>query len=226
MKNRIRKILTNLENVREDLLALSDDIWLSIDHNHSEALQEGVRFKLQYNEKLDSFNQLSSDLSRLVQRFTDTDLEPAPVPDVTSRSAKEQRERIIKELDRETAHGLDEDWRYKRPHGFILQGQPQIGVVTWRRVYELVCHQLAEQNSELFDSLPEHELFISNRGNQAFSRDPELLRQPMELTDGILAEANLSANSIRTNIGTLLDVFDIGHDEFKVYFREDRDADE
>lgn len=33
MMDRIRNILQRLEQTREDLLALSDDIWLSIDHN-------------------------------------------------------------------------------------------------------------------------------------------------------------------------------------------------
>lgn len=38
MTEKIRSILTDLERVRENLLALSDDIWLSIDHNDNEAL--------------------------------------------------------------------------------------------------------------------------------------------------------------------------------------------
>ena len=33
MQTRIRQILEDLEAVRENLLALSDDIWPSIDHN-------------------------------------------------------------------------------------------------------------------------------------------------------------------------------------------------
>jgi hypothetical protein len=226
MKNRIRKILTNLESVREDLLALSDDIWLSINHNDSGALQEGVQFKLEYNDKLNTFNRLSGDISRLVQHFTATDLETLPEPETQHHLAREQRERIIRELDRQTPHGLDEDWRYKRPHGLVLQGEPYVGVVTWRRVYEIVCNHLAELNPPLFKTLPEHERFISNRGNQAFSADPELLRYPMELTAGLHAEANLSANSIRDNISTLLDVFGIDIGEFRAYFREDRDAEE
>lgn len=45
MTDRIRSILEQLEQTREDLLALSDDIWLSIDHNDSQALEEGVAFK-------------------------------------------------------------------------------------------------------------------------------------------------------------------------------------
>lgn len=40
MTNRIRNILEQLEQTREDLLAVSDDIWLSIDHNDTEALED------------------------------------------------------------------------------------------------------------------------------------------------------------------------------------------
>lgn len=42
MTNPTREILEDLEAVRENLLALSDDIWLSIDHNDADALEEGT----------------------------------------------------------------------------------------------------------------------------------------------------------------------------------------
>ena len=58
MQDRTRRILGDLEAVRENLLALSDDIWLSIDHNDCEALEEGVQFKRTYNEKMATFDQL------------------------------------------------------------------------------------------------------------------------------------------------------------------------
>jgi len=54
VNRRTRQILENLEPVRENLLALSDDIWQSIDHNDAQALEEGVEFKRKYNEKLDT----------------------------------------------------------------------------------------------------------------------------------------------------------------------------
>ena len=60
MKERIQQILTDLERVQENLLALSDDIWLNIQHNDSQELQKGYEFKLAFNEKLDEFNQISS----------------------------------------------------------------------------------------------------------------------------------------------------------------------
>ena len=70
VQSRIRQILEDLEAVRENLLALSDDIWLSIDHNDTDALEEGVEFKRQYNEKMAAFDTLATELSRMVQQFT------------------------------------------------------------------------------------------------------------------------------------------------------------
>lgn len=39
MTERTLQILHDLEAVRESLLALSDEIWLSIDHNDADALE-------------------------------------------------------------------------------------------------------------------------------------------------------------------------------------------
>jgi len=52
MTETIRDILQDLERVRENMLALSDDIWLSIDHNDPEFLDEGVGFKQAYNNRM------------------------------------------------------------------------------------------------------------------------------------------------------------------------------
>lgn len=56
--DRTREILHDLEAVRENLLALSDDIWLSIDHNDPDALEAGVEFKRAFNSKAAATEQL------------------------------------------------------------------------------------------------------------------------------------------------------------------------
>ncbi len=61
MTDRTLQILRDLEAVRENLLALSDDIWLGIDHNDTQAMNEGVEFKRQYNAKLSAFDLLASE---------------------------------------------------------------------------------------------------------------------------------------------------------------------
>jgi len=104
MTDRTRIILEDLEAVRENLLALSDDIWLSIDHNDPDALEEGVAFKRTYNEKLAAFDSLATELSVLVQQFTSVNLE---AEEQTGGDSESENRRIIQELDCEEPHGLE-----------------------------------------------------------------------------------------------------------------------
>jgi hypothetical protein len=101
--SRTRQILEDLEAVRENLLALSDDIWLSIDHNDPAALEAGVEFKRAFNEKAAAFDVVASDLSAIVQRYTSVRLEEAEESGGSDRAANE---RIIAELNREEPHDL------------------------------------------------------------------------------------------------------------------------
>lgn len=221
MTNRIRNILEQLEQTREDLLAVSDDIWLSIDHNDTEALEEGVAFKKEYNAKMAAFDQLAGEISTLVQQFTAVKLDETATP---ANQTPQGNERIIRDLDQRQAHGLDEDLTFKRPYGFQLGDEAQAEVNTWRRLYELVCRHLARRDPERFARLPEHPSFTTRRGNPNFSHDPQALRSAMVLPSGVYAEVNLSANHLRDQIKTLLDVFGLDRQAFRIYLRQDRDA--
>ena len=218
---RTRQILEDLEAVRENLLALSDDIWRSIDHNDPQALEEGVQFKRAYNEKMAAFDQVAAQLSELVQQYTAVRLEAA---EETGAGDRERNERIIAELNREVPHALDENFTFKRPHGFILDGQATTGITTWRRLYELLCQQLLRRDANRFHALPDNADFISSRGNRSFARDPSELRSASLIGDGIHAEINLSANSVGDMIRRLLVAFDIPTDRLQLFLRQDRDA--
>ena len=221
MNQRIRTILEDLEAVRENLLALSDDIWLSIDHNDPDALDRGYEFKRSYNSKVAEFDTLASDISEHVQQFTAIRLESN---EETGAEDEAANERIIRELNRDSPHRIDEDFTYMRPYGFILDGNGTINVSTWRRLYESVCRQLAKYSPEVFRALPSNDDHISNRGHEAFNTNPDELRTACEITNGIYAEINLSANSIRNEIRRLLRTFEIPEERFQVFLREDRDA--
>ena len=69
MNTRISKIKISLEQLSEDLLALSDDMWLSIDHNDSEALDVGYRLKKDYNEQVDTFSKVVKNINDTVAEF-------------------------------------------------------------------------------------------------------------------------------------------------------------
>ncbi|SMP64254.1 hypothetical protein SAMN06265222_108197 [Neorhodopirellula lusitana] len=221
--SRTRLLLEDLEAVRENLLALSDDIWLSIDHNDDKALEDGVEFKRAYNAKVASFDSVATELSELVQQYTSVRLDEA---EQASGSDHEQNERIIAELDREEPHLLNEDFTYKRPYGFILDGYATTGVTTWQRLYELVCRNLVSRDESRFRSLHDHSDFISNRGHHTVTPDAKSLRKAMRLADGLFVESNLSANSIRDVILRMLDEYEIPLENMKVFLREDRDAEQ
>jgi len=221
--SRIRAILTDLERVRENLLALSDDIWLSIDHNDSKAVKRGAEFKLAYNEKMAAFDHVASELSALVQQHTAVQLEPTTSNEAAPKNAA-ANERLIKELDKEEAHSLTEDFRYKRPYGFVLQRRAFKDIVTWRHVLELVCRVLHEKDPKRFSALPDNPDFISTHGKSYFARKPDLVRSPSKVAPNVYAEVNLSANNIRDRICELLKTFEIPENEMTIYLRQDRDA--
>lgn len=221
MTNRIRSILEQLEQTREDLLALSDDIWQSIDHNDDDAMAEGVAFKQRYNTKMAEFDTLASDLSGLVQEFTAIKLDEAENGGAETPQA---RDRVVRDLDQREAHGIDEDFTYKRPYGFQLGDRAKSGIKTWRRLFELVCIDLAERYPERFATLPDDPKFTSSRGRPYMTRDPKAVRMPVALPAGVYAEAHMSANGLRDQIRNLLDTFGIEPGTLRVYLSQDRDA--
>jgi hypothetical protein len=221
MTDRMRLILKDLEGVRENLLALSDDIWQSIDHNDPDSLEEGVAFKRTYNEKLAAFDSLATELSVLVQQFTSVNL---AAEEKTGGDSEAENQRIVQELDRDVPHSLDEDFTWKRPHGFILLGRGTTGITTWKRLYELVCLQLLAHDPDRFRSLLTHPDFVSKRGHHSFSHTPDSLRSALQLATDLFTEINLSANSIRDTTRRILDVFRIDVQDLRIFLREDRDA--
>jgi hypothetical protein len=218
---RTRRIIEDLEALRENLLALSDDIWFSIDHNDPQSLEAGVEFKRVYNLKAATFDQVASELSALVQQYTSVKLDET---EETGLGNREQNDRIVADLNREEPHSLDEDFTYKRPHGMIFDGQGTTGITTWQRLYELFCRQLIARDGNHFRALIDHPEFVSNRGHHTVTTDALSLRKALAVGEGLFVESNLSANGIRDIIRQLLAAFDIPKDRVKIFLRQDRDA--
>ena len=108
-------------------------------------MEEGVEFKRAYNKKMPAFDSLASELSQMVQQYTSV---PLGEEEQTGIDDLEENARIVQELNREEPHSIDEDFTYKRPHGFILDGQATTGITTWRRLFELLCQQLLRRDGD------------------------------------------------------------------------------
>ena len=224
MTKPIRNILEDLENIRENLLAFSDDVWLDIDHNDTQSLERGIAFKKRLNEQIDAFGTLSDEMTHLIQEYTQIQTEGEATTGTEVGGSSTENNRIVKDLNQNEAHSIAEEFTYKRPCGFIFEGVGYQDINTWSRVYELVLRQLAKKDAATFKGLSEHPETFTRRDNRHFSRNPEELRKALALPEGINAEINLSANHICSSIRTLLKIFSLPETSLTLFLRQDRNA--
>lgn len=136
----------------------------------------------------------------------------------------ERIRRELRELPRGVPRSLDIDLTHTRPYGFRLQEQDYKDIKTWQHLYQEFCRVLAAQDPALISSLPANPGYTGKRGAKAFASDPGTLRTPIQITDGVYAEGNLSANDIRDHIKRLLSTFGVEQQDMAIYLREDRDT--
>lgn len=222
-QQKIRELLDTLNSLQENLLSLPDDMLLNIDARDNDSLEQGTRFIIEYNNCLGQFVESSTKLVGLIKAHFRIDPEKDEV--VEESANRQQRERLIAELDQTIPHTLDENFTYKRPYGFIFGEAAVKGLKTWKSLYLYLLNILQAADHNKFASLPQTVRFISSRGNPLISSDLNLLRVGEKLSCGLYAEVNFSANTIRNNIQDLLEYFRLDPKGMKIYLREDRDAD-
>ena len=220
--DKIKQILDMLNNLQENFLSLPDDMLLNIDPRDNESIDQGAEFIKEYNDTLDQFIRISSQIESQIKNHFGINPEEEEVEKEAVN--RKRRNRIIKELDKSQTHTLHENFTFKRPFGFILGDSAYKGLKTWKSLYMQVLKELDEKDSRLFSRLPQEDKFISRRGNPLFSRNRDDLRVGEKVNSQIYAEINMSANGIRDTITDLLKYFQIDLTSMRIYLREDRDA--
>jgi hypothetical protein len=221
-QDKIKLILDMLNNLQENLLSLPDDMWDNIDPRDNESLKPGTQFIIEYNDNLKQYASSSAKIAQMVKAHFGINPEEDDV--VKESGNRQQRERLIAELDKTKPHYLEENFTYKRPYGFILGETAYKGLKTWKTLYLLVLDMLQSTDPAKFAALPETERFISNRGKPLLSLNEHDLRLGEKLDSGLYAEINLSANALLKYIKELLEHFGLDPRTMKIYLREDRDA--
>jgi hypothetical protein len=218
----INNILSNLANVREDLFTLSDVIWESINHNDPKGLEEGVAFKKQFNALFEKFIGDSDDLEKLISDFTGFGEEDE------DDSEEVECSRIIKELDKEMPHSLDEDFTFKRPFAFCLENFASNTVNTWNALARQFCKVLLEKDFSKMFEIADGDALLSKQGNKPLAISKEGMRRPVLVAekDGkqVWLETNRSAQELVKLIKALLVLYKIDSSSMKIYLREDRNA--
>ena len=98
MQERIESVIRSLQDVTEDLLTVSDDIWLSIDHNDSEAVSNGAKFKLSFNRASEDYSIIANKIGEILEAFKTSNYNADPVHETTALQ-RQARERLIQSLD-------------------------------------------------------------------------------------------------------------------------------
>lgn len=219
---KIKNILDNLNQLEEDLMALPDDIWLSINPRDNESVEKGTAFLKSFNDNLSGFSESAGKISKQIKAHFEINPE---IEEIEGEAVSEKsRSRIIKELDKSEPHTIDENFTYKRPFGFVLEDQAFKGIKTWRSLFIQALKVLAEKEQSKFKKLPEVEDFVSSRGKPLFTTDSSKLRMPEKTEMSFYVEVNLSANDLLKRLKNVMEYLKVNPDNFRVYLREDRDS--
>lgn len=222
-QNKIKEILDILNTLNEYLLSLPDDMLLNIDPRDNKSLEQGTQFIKEFNESFSQFSEGATKIEKQIKNYFSINPEDEDM-EHESADNEGQSGRVIRELDKNESHTLDENFTYKRPYGFVLDNAAYKGIKTWKSLYLQILKELKYKEPERFSSLPTEKRFISKRGNPLFANNENELRIAEKMPAEFYVEINLSANHIRNNIKELLDYFGIDYTKMKIYLREDRDA--
>lgn len=218
-EHKAREIIDMLNTLNEYLLALPDDILLTLDPRDNESLQQGIQFMQAFNDAAGEFSRVAARIEQQIEQFFGINPEDDELEQESANSSQDAL--IIRDRGQAEPHTLDESFTYKRPDGFVLGKGAYKGVKTWRNLYLRTLAELQSIDAELFSRLPQEEKFISKRGNPWFAVTEKEFRFAVKLPSGIYAEGNLSANNIRDNIKELLEHFGLDYQEMKIYLREE-----
>jgi len=208
MQKRIQRVLSDIEELQENLLDLSDDISQSVQHKDRAAADQ---FQTKYDQYVEKFNGLGSQISELVQHHTGVSIDQT-----------DEDEQIAVDLNTRIAYPLDTDFTYKLPWAFALQGKKRTNLTTWKNLYVTFCKMLGRANKEILIDLPENARFTTPHGKHHFSFDRSQLEVPTLIRFGVYAETSYSASRVVDRMKKLLAEFGIPESECQIFLSKDR----
>jgi len=242
VNDRASGILAELERVRGNLLALSDDIWNSIDHNDPQALTDGIALKQAYNEVAQRFERDIQEFQKLAERLraqrqvrvarstatvdgtangstrmAEHTSPTYPVPPVKVTPAHTKSSTRFDVWGQRPPRLLDEDFTNFKLYGFTFQGVDHPDIESWRAMYLYICTHMAAKEPARFARLPTNPKFQDARGKPMFSTDATRLNDAVRITGGIYGEFKVSATYICRRIMLLLDEFGIARSALTIY---------
>lgn len=123
-------------------------------------------------------------------------------------------------VDESVAHGLFENYTYKRPVAFTLEGN-RYSARDWKQILRMICELLNQKDSNIFDS------FVRDKDMQGSTRtyfaytDNRMYNGKKVSGSNVYVETNHNANGICSIIANMLERYNIPVTSVKIYLRSD-----
>lgn len=104
------------------------------------------------------------------------------------------------------------NFEYCRPYAIEVCGERH-NIKSWRDALCAVAKVLCEHNTKPLESF----MSMDVKEKPWFSRTSDLYRSPLEIVEGVFAEANLSAKSMLASCRMLLDIYSVDYSEISVF---------
>jgi hypothetical protein len=198
----LESIRQDIEDLRELILSLDDEIWNSIDHRDNEAWAEYTSRKTRINDRIKAFQSAGNELLDCL-----AELPLVQLPEAVTQTPPEK----------ETVAPLDRSFAFTKPTAFLFDGRRVGPTMSWRILWQKFLDLLHREHPVIFRTYLVDHPCIAGVGNSA-----EKFQDPYEC-GGIWFECGLSANAIRDRIKKILLFSKIDTGRMKIILRGNPD---
>lgn len=204
LEDKFKSVNVVLLDILRDLLAEAQRMLENKDYNQAMSLIETQK---NVNELLNSNRKIISQL----------EIEDEQVQKEDNKRLRGNDEYLV---NTDVPHGLNEDFRFKRPYAFSMGNHYQ-EVSTWKEMLVATCEYLNKLDPKKFESFADDKTMQWGQ-TYNFSKNKNLLRTGT-LIEGskVYVETSKDSIAVRQLIVKMLDRFELNTDDFKVFLRAD-----
>ena len=211
---KINKITTELDGIRESLMTFPNEIWKDIGPDDLSRIEKYANFKREINSLIADFDRISKSLNNSIQHFLES---PANNKEYTGISTDEGE--LLRILGTEKAHYVNENFTFtgKKPYAIILEDKPYL-LNAWSAIYVQICrHFLTTDRDKMLEYTSRQRRFFSNN-IAVFGTGGK------ELEANLFVDTGLSAKDTGNRIIILFNYFHFPYTNLKIFIIGDSDT--
>ena len=221
LEKEVPESANQLFEIINDAIVVINNTTTLINKNTLKLLEENKHDEITpYIEASKDLGQLSSYLSKFIDNVSNEKIMDQNVSKSERKEDSYKTEKDFYIVDESEPHGLFENFTYKRPKAFTLEGK-KYPVRDWKQLLWMTCEVLNARNPQLFESFTKKTNMQGN-SRKYFSFTDTGMYNPQKIAgSNIYVETNHSANGICNVIADMLEQYNIAIDSVKIYLIKD-----